>query len=50
MNVSAGSLCAAQFTLDDQWYRAKVCQVVGPDAYEVEFVDYGNSEVLPRQR
>eukprot|EP01118_Nematostelium_gracile_P011636 TRINITY_DN4159_c0_g1_i1.p1 TRINITY_DN4159_c0_g1~~TRINITY_DN4159_c0_g1_i1.p1 ORF type:complete len:963 (-),score=390.78 TRINITY_DN4159_c0_g1_i1:111-2999(-) len=42
-------LVKAQFTVDDAWYRAKV---VGKkdDQYEVFYVDYGNSEVLPLAR
>ena len=50
MNIQTGTLCAAQYTVDDAWYRARVTKGTGPDLYEVVFVDYGNGEVLPRSR
>jgi hypothetical protein len=50
MNIQTGTLCAAQYTVDDAWYRARVTKGTGPDSYEVVFVDYGNGEVLPRSR
>ena len=50
VNINTGTLCAAQFTVDDAWYRGRIGQVVGADSYEVMFVDYGNSEILPKQR
>ena len=50
MNIKTGTLCAAQYTVDDAWYRARVTQGTRPDSYEVVFVDYGNGEVLPRER
>lgn len=39
-----GDICAAKFTLDDQWYRAKVEKVSGPNV-NVMYIDYGNREV-----
>ena len=50
LNIHEGTLCAAQYTADDAWYRAKVTRKTGPDSFEVVFVDYGNSEVLSEQR
>ena len=50
MDIKQGTLCAAQYTADDAWYRARVTQEPGPDSVEVLFVDYGNTEVLPRER
>lgn len=38
-----GDKCAAQFSQDGMWYRAKVEKVEGSDA-TVFFVDYGNRE------
>ncbi|XP_045158547.2 uncharacterized protein LOC123524421 isoform X3 [Mercenaria mercenaria] len=35
--------CAAKFSEDDSWYRAKVTAAY-PDSIEVLFVDYGNTE------
>ena len=37
-------LCAAQFTEDNAWYRAKVERIQGQNA-TVLYVDYGNKEV-----
>lgn len=37
-------LCAAQFTEDNEWYRAKIEKVQGSNA-TVLYVDYGNKEV-----
>jgi len=42
-------LVRAQYTQDDQWYRATVTAVEG-DKYRVLYVDYGNSEVVPAAR
>jgi len=47
-NVSKGLKCAALFTDDNgtSWYRAKVLNTT-KDGCLVQFIDYGNSEVLP---
>lgn len=37
-------LCAAQFSLDNEWYRAKVEKVQGQNA-TILYIDYGNKEV-----
>ena len=43
-----GQLCAARFSLDQQWYRAKVLSAKTSDpakhSYDVLFVDFGNKE------
>ena len=46
-----GEIVASQFTLDDQWYRARVRRV-DRDAKkaDVSYVDYGNSETVPFSR
>ncbi|KAG5893662.1 hypothetical protein JTB14_028816 [Gonioctena quinquepunctata] len=44
-----GDLCAAKFTLDDEWYRVKVERVQGGKA-SVHYIDYGNKETLPTAR
>lgn len=41
-----GDLCAAQFSADKQWYRAKVERIHGTNA-TVLYVDYGNRETVP---
>ena len=38
-----GQLCIAQFSADQWWYRAVVCQIFDKSAL-VRFVDYGNTE------
>lgn len=40
-------LCAAQFTEDNEWYRAKIERIQGSNA-TVLYVDYGNKEVSER--
>jgi len=42
-------LVKAQFTADDQWYRAKILKVDG-DEFQVQYVDYGNVEYVPSAR
>lgn len=41
-----GDICAAKFTVDDEWYRVKVEKVQGGNA-TVRYIDYGNRETLP---
>lgn len=41
-----GDLCAAKFSMDNQWYRAKVERVQGANA-TVLYIDYGNKETVP---
>ena len=40
-----GSLCAAKFSEDGAWYRAKIVKVVDRANVEVQYIDYGNCEV-----
>lgn len=44
-NPTAGILCAAPFSLDQQWYRAEVLDA-DDDITTVRFVDYGNTDVI----
>lgn len=44
--VKKGTICAARFKVDDNWYRAKVLTSVGKGDYEVQFIDFGNVEVV----
>lgn len=39
-----GDLCAAKFSEDNEWYRAKIERVQGTNA-SILYVDYGNKEV-----
>ena len=43
VSPEVGTFCAAQFSEDKLWYRARVTAVRGSKA-EVCFIDYGNSE------
>ena len=45
--VSVGSLCAAQFSQDNKWYRAVVTETADDEA-TVCFVDYGNVEAVEK--
>ncbi|XP_059613411.1 staphylococcal nuclease domain-containing protein 1 [Phlebotomus argentipes] len=44
-----GDLCAAKFTEDNDWYRAKVERVTKSNV-SVTYIDYGNKEMLPPSR
>lgn len=43
-NPKRHDLCAAKFSEDEEWYRAKVESVSGGKA-TIRYIDYGNSEV-----
>ncbi|XP_054718461.1 RING finger protein 17-like [Uloborus diversus] len=43
-------ICAAQFTLDQQWYRAIVKSLPGGTNVEVQYIDFGNTEVVHYKR
>lgn len=45
-----GMPCAAQFTVDNKWYRAKVVDLPGKRMVEVFYIDYGNQEVMDWNR
>ncbi|XP_074643884.1 protein tudor-like [Tubulanus polymorphus] len=44
---AVNSPCVAQYSDDDTWYRAILLSVADDATGEVEFVDYGNSEMKP---
>ncbi|XP_018789649.1 PREDICTED: staphylococcal nuclease domain-containing protein 1 [Bactrocera latifrons] len=44
-----GDVCAAQFSADNQWYRAKIERLQGNNA-TVLYIDYGNKETVPTSR
>jgi hypothetical protein len=46
----SGMPCAAQYTIDNKWYRAKVIDLPGNKMVEVYYVDYGNQEVVTWNR
>lgn len=41
----AGDVCVAKFSMDDEWYRAKVLSCKSSGEVTVLFIDYGNKEV-----
>ena len=47
--ISVDDVCCAQFSEDNQWYRAVVEEKNGDDL-TVRFIDYGNTETLPISR
>ncbi|XP_075698801.1 tudor domain-containing protein 1 [Rhinoderma darwinii] len=47
---SRGEICAAQFTEDDNWYRASVVRQVADESVLVGYLDFGNTETLPISR
>lgn len=48
-SASMGDVCCAQFSVDNQWYRA-VIEGKSADNLTVRFIDYGNMEILPIRR
>lgn len=40
-----GELCAAKYTYDESWYRARVEKITGSKV-NVFYIDYGNRETL----
>ncbi|CAH0716552.1 unnamed protein product, partial [Brenthis ino] len=45
-----GNICAARFSLDDQWYRAKVEKITEDKQIQIFYIDYGNREVVNQSR
>ncbi|KAL8187311.1 UNVERIFIED_CONTAM: hypothetical protein K2H54_044343 [Gekko kuhli] len=44
--IAKGEPCCAYFSGDGRWYRALVEESTSDDAFKVQFVDYGNNEVV----
>ncbi|CAB4006903.1 Hypothetical predicted protein [Paramuricea clavata] len=49
-SVSPGQIFCAKFTEDDNFYRARVLEVVDHKNIKVQYVDFGNKEVIPVDR
>uniref|UniRef100_G1M9K2 Tudor domain-containing protein 1 n=1 Tax=Ailuropoda melanoleuca TaxID=9646 RepID=G1M9K2_AILME len=45
-----GDICCAQFSEDDQWYRASILAYASEQSVLVGYVDYGNFEILSLTR
>ena len=43
-----GACCAALYSIDDVWYRANIIGLPSQENVMVEFIDYGNKELVPR--
>jgi staphylococcal nuclease domain-containing protein 1 len=43
-NPRKGELCAAKFSEDGQWYRAKIENTKGRETVDILYVDFGNRE------
>jgi staphylococcal nuclease domain-containing protein 1 len=43
-NPKVGDLCVARFSIDDEWYRARVLSLGANGAVSVLYIDYGNRE------
>ncbi|CAF1488719.1 unnamed protein product [Rotaria sp. Silwood1] len=41
-----GELLAARFTVDNEWYRARVEKIEGNNRISIYFIDYGNREII----
>ena len=46
--VNKGTLCAARFSDDENWYRAKLLSTVPGQSgrYNVRFIDFGNTSTV----
>ena len=44
--IKKGTICAARFKTDDRWYRSKVLRSLGKGQHEVQFIDFGNTEIV----
>ncbi|CAF4745688.1 unnamed protein product [Pieris macdunnoughi] len=45
-----GNICAARFSMDEQWYRAKVEKIVEDKKVHILYIDYGNREIVNYSR
>jgi len=41
-----GDICAARYSADDKFYRAKILKIIGENCCKVCFIDYGNCETV----
>jgi tudor domain-containing protein 1/4/6/7 len=48
--IELGAICCAQFSEDNSWYRSIVTALPDDTHVEVQFVDYGNSDVIEKSK
>lgn len=48
-SADVGALCAAKYTVDEQWYRAEVLDA-DSEITTVRFIDYGNTDVIANKQ
>ena len=49
-NFCSGMVCLGQYTENDEWYRAIIEEVISGSNALVNFIDYGNKEVMSSDR
>lgn len=47
ISYEVGELCCAKYKTDNSWYRASILKVYPDKSAQVEFVDFGNTELVP---
>ena len=45
-----GMVCCCQYSADNAWYRAIVIDLPGHKQVHVQYVDFGNDEIVPYWR
>eukprot|EP00794_Sanderia_malayensis_P004854 gene4854-5491_t len=46
-SATVGQICCARFSDDQAWYRGIIRSVCENAKFEVQFIDFGNNEILP---
>ena len=49
-NLDIGATCCAQFSEDQSWYRSVITSFIDEMHVQVQFVDYGNSDVVEKSK
>ena len=45
--ICTGLYVAAQYLEDMLWYRGRITSCIDPDMYDVDYIDFGNSDSVP---
>lgn len=48
-NIKPGYKFLAKWTVDGAWYTARIDEITNMDHIRVTFLDYGNTEIIPRE-